>query len=187
MSKQKLLYYIILCYFCFLPENSFSQLLNIDDIKFTYKDTKTFEEDVLLSALGLNESDIYNPQILSENIYKLEKFYFDNGFFDAKIDTAVKYDYADEEVFINVIVTENRHYKIDTLIYYGIGNLPENVQKLLFKNKKIKPGSFYSKTDIVLETNETIDILQNNGYMNARLKQDSSTIVKKSTMSNIWS
>ena len=159
--------------------NAFSQFLYTEEIKITFLDTESFDESVLISALGMNESEIYDPQVLGDNIYKLQKFYFDNGYFDAKIDTAVKYDLPEEEVYINILVKENKHYKIDALIYSGLDSLPDKIQKLLNKNKKIREGDFYNKTDIINQTNIIADLLQNNGYMNARSKADSGTIVKK--------
>ena len=179
MFQKYLLSVILLFFALIIPAISYSQLLLIEEIKIVYKGTKTFDEDVLISALGLKESDVYKPVVLSENIYKLQKFYFDNGFFDAKIDTNVRYDLAEEEVFIDVIVRENSHYKIDSLIYTGLDKIPPDIQKLLNKIKVIRSGKFYDRSLISQQTNEIIDLLQNNGFMNARLKQDSGTIVKK--------
>ncbi|MBK8551986.1 MAG: BamA/TamA family outer membrane protein [Ignavibacteria bacterium] len=176
--KYSAVLFILLFVFTF-PEISFSQLLLVEEIEVKYKDTKSFDEDVLISAVGIEESDVYNPQVLGENIYKLQKFYFDNGFFDAKIDTSVRYDFKEEEVFIDIIVKENRHYKIDSLIYVGLDSITGNTADLMNKIKNIKSKDFYDKSLIMQQTNEIIDLLQNNGYMNARLKQDSGTIVKR--------
>lgn len=172
-------YAVVFLFLTGFTDTSFSQILTIEEIKVTHKDTKAFDDDALISALGLNESDVYKPAVLGENIYKLQKFYFDNGFFDVKIDTNVKFDLQNEEVFIELIILEKKHYKIDSLIYTGPENVPENVKKLLRKIKKIQQGDFYDRALINLQTNEIIDLLQNNGYMNARLKQDSGTIVRK--------
>ncbi|MEP6805748.1 MAG: hypothetical protein ABI892_14570, partial [Flavobacterium sp.] len=62
-------------------------------------------------------------QVLAENIYKLQKFYFDNGFFDTKIDTSVKYDHVEEEVFIEIIVKEKKegNLALINLIFLTIG------------------------------------------------------------------
>ncbi len=151
----------------------------IEEINFVHTDTKTFDEDILISALGMNESDVYKSKILGENKYKLQKFYFDNGFFDVKIDTSVRYDLLKEEAFIKIIVTENRHYRIDSLIYTGLDKVDEKTERLIRRIKKIKPKDYYDKSLIMQQTSEIIDLLQNNGYMNARLKQDSGTVIKK--------
>ncbi|MEO8209414.1 MAG: BamA/TamA family outer membrane protein [bacterium] len=166
------------------PAISHSQYLIIEEIKILHKDTKSFDDDVLISALGLKESDIYKPNILKDNTYKLQKFYFDNGFFDAKIDTNVKYDYVEEEVFIEIVVYENKHYKIDSLIYTGLDKVTGKAKSLINKVKVIKSKDFYDKTLIVQQTNEMTEILQNNGFMNARLKTDSGTVVRRYDHSN---
>ena len=178
LTNTRIYVLIFLIYSSFIS-TAYSQLLIIEEINVTHKDTKSFDDDVLVSALGLKESDIYKSAVLGENIYKLQKFYFDNGFFDVKIDTSVKYDLLNEEVFIELVIHEKKHYKIDSLIFTGPEDVPANVQKLLSKIKKIRQGDFYDRALISQQTNEIIDLLQNNGYMNARLKQDSGTIVKK--------
>jgi len=179
MYCKYLLFTCILFYALIIPEISYSQLLIIEEIKVTHTDKKSFDEDILISALGLNESDVYKPQVLGENIYKLQKFYFDNGFFDAKIDTNVRYDLLEEETFIKIIVTENRHYRIDSLIFTGLDKVEGNTGRLMRKINRIKSKDHYNKILIMQQTNEIIDLLQNNGYMNARLKQDSGTVIKK--------
>jgi len=177
-SSGKEYIFIFLSVF-FITGISYSQLLTIEEITVKHSDTESFSDDELISELGLKESDVYKSSVLGENIYKLQKFYFDNGFFDTEIDTAVKYDLLNEEVFVEIIVKENKHYRIDSLIYSGLDTIPENIRKLFMKIKKIKSGDFYDKVLISLQTGEIIDMLQNNGYMNARLKQDSGTVVRK--------
>ncbi len=176
---RKIKFILVLTLLTFIPGIASSQLLTIEEIKITHKDTESFDDDALISALGLNESDVYNPLVLSENIYKLQKFYFDNGFFDAKIDTSVKYDLSEEEVYIKIIIKENKHYKIDSLIYSGLDSIPEKTGSLLKKIKVIGSHDYYDRALINQQTNEMIDLLQNNGFMNARLKQDSGTVVRK--------
>lgn len=167
-----------------IPKVSYSQFLFIEEIKVIHKDTESFNDGVLISALGLSESDQYESSVLSSNIYKLQKFYFDNGFFDAKIDTSVRYDYDENEVFIDIIVYENTHYRIDSLIYTGLDNISEETKKLLSKINTTKESNFYNRSEISQQGNEIADMLQNNGYMNARIKPDSGTIIKKYASSN---
>ena len=112
LTNTRIYVLIFLIYSSFIS-TAYSQLLIIEEINVTHKDTKSFDDDVLVSALGLKESDIYKSAVLGENIYKLQKFYFDNGFFDVKIDTSVKYDLLNEEVFIELIIHERKHYKKD--------------------------------------------------------------------------
>jgi len=175
MMNYALIFFILFCF----SGKSYSQLLTIEEITVKYTDNESFSDDELIPELGLKESDVYKPAVLGENIYKLQKFYFDRGFFDAEIDTVVKYDLLKEEVFIEIIIEENKHYRIDSLIYSGLDTISENVRKLFMKIKKIKPGDFYDKVLISMQTGEIIDMLQNNGFMNARLKQDSGTVVRK--------
>jgi len=183
MNKISLMKYfwftVILLFTYSVPQDSFSQSLIIEEIKIVHKDTKSFDDDILISALGVNESDAFESSVLSSNIYKLQKFYFDNGFFDAKIDTALRYDPDEKEVFIDIIIYENEHFKIDTLRYTGIGNISENAEKLLSKINTTAEGQYYDRSEISQQGNEITDMLQNNGYMNARIKPDSGIVIKR--------
>jgi outer membrane protein assembly factor BamA len=183
MNKISLMKYfwftVILLFTYSVPQDSFSQSLIIEEIKIVHKDTKSFDDDILISALGVNESDAFESSVLSSNIYKLQKFYFDNGFFDAKIDTALRYDPDEKEVFIDIIIYENEHFRIDTLRYTGIGNISENAEKLLSKINTTAEGQYYDRSEISQQGNEITDMLQNNGYMNARIKPDSGIVIKR--------
>ena len=112
LQNKYLLLFVLLFLTSIVPRITYSQLLTIEEISVTHTDTNSFDEDILISALGINESDVYKPQVLGDNIYKLQKFYFDNGFFDVKVDTNVRYDLIEEEVFIKILVTENKHFRI---------------------------------------------------------------------------
>lgn len=179
LQNKYLLLFVLLFHTSIVPRITYSQLLTIEEISVTHTDTNSFDEDILISALGINESDVYKPQVLGDNIYKLQKFYFDNGFFDVKVDTNVRYDLIEEEVYIKILVTENKHFRIDSLIYTGLDKVAGNTERLMRKIKKIKAKGYYYKSLIMQQTNEIIDLLQNNGYMNAGIKQDSGTVIKK--------
>ncbi|MEO6696206.1 MAG: BamA/TamA family outer membrane protein, partial [Ignavibacteria bacterium] len=82
-------------------------------------------------------------------------------------------------ISVKFIITENLRYKIDTLIYAGIESIAPEVSKKISKLKVLKSQDFYNRVLIIQKSNEIVDLLQNNGYINARIKSDSGTIVKK--------
>lgn len=149
------------------------------EITFAYKNTMSFEEGVLSSQTGFAEGDLYDEVKLGNAVAKIGKFYFDNGFFNASIDTALIFNNEDNNIGIKFTVEENQRYKIDSLIYIGIENIPPKVAAKISKLKTLKAKQFYNKVLIIQLTNEIVDLLQNNGYINARIRADSGTIVKK--------
>ena len=157
----------------------FSQQLQIDEVKFIHKDTTTFADNILSDAVDITKEKLYNYKILGEDILKLKKFYFDNGFFDVNVDTLVKYDYENENVSVRFIIKENKRYRIDSLIYKGLETVNGDLRKRVDSIKTIKNKDFYNKVLIIQQSNEVVDLLQNNGYMNAGIKKDSGTVVIK--------
>jgi len=173
--------FIIIIFFSFLNELPAQQAseLEFGEITFTHKDSKTFDDDVLLSQTGIKEGEFYDQILMDNAVTKLKKFYFDNGFFNAAVDTTLQYNSEDNNISVKFIINENQRYKIDSLIYIGIENIPPEVSKKISRLKILKAKDFYNKVLIIQQSNEIVDLLQNNGYINARIKTDSGTIIKK--------
>jgi len=155
------------------------QGFKLEDVSFEYKNTKTLNEDELESAVALSSADYFSSKILNEDLYKLKKFYFDHGFFDAQIDTAVIYNLEDEEADVRFIIYENKRYRIDSIHFSGLEKISPDANRLFSEIEKLKPGDFYNRSQIIDNSNKVLDMLHNNGYMNARLKEDSGTVVHK--------
>jgi len=186
INKTSLFQFISLAAIFFIWFNSaYSQkiltdhTLKIDDIEFIHKDSAFFDDSSLKDAIGSSKIDNYDQKVLSEDIFKMERFYFDNGYFDAKIDTLVKYNLEDRSVLIQFIITHNHRYRIEKLIYNGLRNISDRLRNSVDSIKTIKEGHFYNKVLLIQQGNQIVDLLQNNGYMNARLKEDSGTVVIK--------
>ncbi len=149
------------------------------EVKFGFTKTKTFEDDVLNSTIAISSADQFSRSILTEDIHKLKKFYFDNGFFDAQVDTVVGYSPDEKKVNVEFIISENKRFTVDSIFFKGLGSISPEAKKLLAKIELIKPKDFYNRKQIVNNTNEIISMLINNGYMYARLPEDSGTIVRR--------
>src|SRR6188472_2178364 len=108
------------------------------EITFSYKKTHTFDEDVLLTQTGINEGDFFDINILENSVTKLSKFYFDNGFFNAEIDTSVRYNSEDNVMNIKYIISENSRFKVDSIIYTGLKNISPEASKKLSRLKTFK-------------------------------------------------
>lgn len=153
--------------------------LEFGETSFAHKDSKTFDDDVLLSQTGINEGELFDQLILDNAVIKLKKFYFDNGFFNTEVDTTLRYNSDDDNFSIKFIITENQRYRIDSLAYIGLEKITPEASKKILRLKTLKNKDFYNKVLIIQQSNEIVDLLQNNGYINARIKIDSGTIIKK--------
>jgi len=172
--------YIFLLFFLLIPYSVFSQqVLGVDEIEFIHKDSTSFDVAALKDAVGISQVDAYDSKIAGEDIHKLKKFYFDNGFFDTQVDTVIKYNLKDEEVTVQFIIKENKRYRIEKIIYNGLDKISKDLKFSVDSIKNIKEGRPYNKVLITQQGNAIVDLLQNNGYMNATLKPDSGTIIRK--------
>ena len=94
------------------------------DINFKFKGGNTsFSEAALLDILLLPREKYFNRINLEEDLQRLNKFYFDNGFFEAVIDTAAKLDKEDDEVDVTFTIHENARYIIKEVKLQGIDNI----------------------------------------------------------------
>jgi len=155
------------------------QVLEVDEVNFKFKSGRTFDDSQLKDAIAISKSEIYDKNIIEGDIQKLKKFYFDNGFFDISVDTTVYIDQEEEEASITFIITEKSRYKIDSASVNGLDNIPTETLAKVKKINTIKHGDNYSKVLVLQYANEILDSLQNIGYMNARLKDDSGTVIKR--------
>lgn len=169
----------LILFSAFFSKNVISQSMGIDEVQFISKEKKSFTDKILNDAVAISKENIYKPAIAAEDIQRLTKFYFDNGFFNAKIDTLVLYNEPEQTVIIKFLIAENKRYKVDSLIYIGLEKIPEALKYSIDSVKIIKEKENYNKAFIIEQKNKIVDMLQNNGYMSARIKADSGTTVIK--------
>ena len=152
---------------------------SIDDIEFEFKTTQTFDDDVLLDIMSLSKKTNFLPEDLDEDKERIKKFYFDNGFFDAVVDTSTAFDAEDESVLVNILIIEKERYKIDKLKYTGLDNITPELKSKIFEGKLVKSGDYYSRSVILSEAGRILDFLLDNGYFYARLDSIDGTVVSK--------
>jgi len=161
-----------------LPSN-YPVKYSIDDIEFEFKTTQTFDDDMLLDIMSLSKKKNFIPEDLEEDRERIKKFYFDNGFFDAVVDTSTTYDADDESVLVNILIIENERYKVDNLKYTGLDNITPELKSKIFEGKLFKSGDYYSRSVILSEAGRILDFLLDNGYFYARLDSIDGTVVSK--------
>ncbi len=176
----KYLYFIPLLLIIIYGSTGLSQqVLEVDEVNFKFKGKRTFDDGQLGDAVAITKASVYKKKVVAEDILKLKKFYFDNGFFETEVDTSISLDYENEEAIITFTITENKRYKIDSVIIKGVENVPQETLAKIKKIKTIKRGDNYSKVLIIQQENEILDTLQNSGYMNASLPLDEGTIITR--------
>lgn len=139
------------------------------DIKFVFKKSESFTDAALLDIMLLPREKYFNRINLEEDLQRLNKFYFDNGFFDAFIDTSTVYNKSDEQVDIKFTIIENPQYIINEVRLQGLDSIPAGVKDQIYNNMLIEAGNPYNKNKINLERDRIIGVLQDNGYFYAQI------------------
>ncbi|MEK6650690.1 MAG: BamA/TamA family outer membrane protein [Bacteroidota bacterium] len=113
----------------------------------------------------------FDPLVLESDLWSLRRFYDDQGFHAAKVDTGIQFDNG--TVFILFRIVEGPRAFIDSICVGGVDDLP-----VLFRND-IRTGSLIAVGDplvlsrVEAEFRRLIGLFSNNGYVNVRtiLKQ----------------
>lgn len=161
---------------------AFSQKkIETGDIDFNFKRTESFNGSSLLDILILPKEKYFNRINLADDLQRLNKFYFDNGFFDVLIDTSTSLDADDNEMDVKFTVIENSRYTIREIQLAGLEDVTDQVKKAVSEDPLVSRGEPYIRTKIAQERDRIMSILLNNGYYFAQIdtgrsKADSSRV-----------
>jgi outer membrane protein assembly factor BamA len=147
-----------------------------DEIEIVFKKTESFDDAALLDILLLPKEKYFNPVTLQEDKQRLSKFYFDNGFFDAIVDTATEINKAEKVINVKFIIIENSRYSIREFETQGLDKVADNVKNDIRTDPVIKAGDFYNKNLISSERDRITNILLNNGYFFAQIDSGRSRV-----------
>lgn len=181
-----ILIFSIASFYCFAQddnesENNESGKFEIYEINFKFHGKKSFESDNLKKILAERQGDDFDAALYMQDAERLKKYFFDNGFFDATIDTNLIFNKEDAEVIVNFIVNENDRYSYHKIKYIGLDSIDKPLaDKIIFTSDKfVREGKYYSKDTIKLEMTRILNLLQNNGYATA--SSESPDILKYET------
>lgn len=176
LTKTILKYILTFIIISFICSSSFSQntvekkIYEIDDINIKFTGLKTYEESDLKNLLASKEGVDFDLETYMKDVERLKKYYFDNGFFDAEVDTNLVINKKDEEIDLNFIIKQNSRYTYYDIEYKGLDSIEESVSQLVNKPEErlMNTGKYYSKDTIKLELTRVLNILYNNGYATAK-------------------
>ena len=87
----------------------------------------------------------YDPRQLDEDVAALQRFYRDNGYFDARVGRKVVWSPDLTEVEVDFLVDEGVRYVVDKITFKGNERLTD---EQLAKAIKLAPGDFYDKSRV---------------------------------------
>ena len=149
----------------------------IKNIIFT--GNKEFPDGRLIKIISTRTDGLFRSGVLDENLLKqdmerLEAFYKDNGFIDAK--ASYSEEYNDKGISVTIDIKENDRYFVGKVAIEGnkiIGN------KEIEKGLKMKEGSAYSPNNLRFDVINIQTLYFDKGYMECRVKP--ATLLNKET------
>ena len=151
---------------CAFPQADDAKVFEIDDVKLVFTDKQSFPDETLKGILALKSGDDYDFETFKQDIERLKRFYFDNGYFDMVVDTSVVFNAATGEVNEKFTITEGVRYKIHNLTFLGLDSVSADVNERIRRQgaRLIFEGGHYSKDTVRQEISRVLEILANSGY-----------------------
>mgnify|MGYP000886997718 FL=1 len=139
--------------------------IRLGGVEIDFAKTKSFDEEQIEAIIKTGNSDYFSYDDFILDIKRIEKFYFDNGYFDSFVDTSTAAN-GDSEIDARFTITENEPYLIREIHYFGFENLPPDIRKEIFTENtaEINVNDVYNKISISTEAARVTKYLQNNGY-----------------------
>lgn len=154
-----------------------STILKLDEVRFKFADNKQdFDESTLEGIINTTKSDNFLRSEFYTDSKRIQKYYFDNGFLDAFVDTSTAIGSDSSMIIATFIINENTRYKINKVFYNGLEDINEQTYSLVSNDNFLKNNRNYNKAEVQLEITRVLGILLNNGY--ALAQADVPDIVK---------
>lgn len=146
-----------------------NKVFEIDEINISFTGQNIFDPEDVSLLLASKEGDNFDIEMYLQDVERIKKYYFDNGFFNVIVDTGLVFNSDKDEVIEKFIITENNRYRYNIIKYSGVENTDDIVKNKIFnsEDKLLFGGRFYSKDTINKEVNRVLNILFNNGYATA--------------------
>ncbi len=130
----------------------------------SWKGNSKYSDDQLGAILGIEEGDVYNPELLENRLRfsfdgrDISSLYMDDGYLGLNIDP-VKTAVGSDSVDLEIQVAEGPQFTIDKVIIKGNDRTHEHVIRRAIRTR---PGQKFSRAQIVRSQREIINL----GYFN---------------------
>lgn len=156
-----------------LPGNRVILTFNIDEgekqlvvREINFSGNSAFNSDVLRRKMKIKQRKMpfirgsFKPEILQQDIKRLEDFYHDHGYPDCRIEKNVSIDKG--SVIINIIVSEGEKFYFGKIDFSG--NLIFDIDRLR-KLLKFKEGDVYSENKLMTSVSAIGQLYSDHGYL----------------------
>ena len=153
----------------------------LDEIIIEFGKTQSFDKGEIKALLKTGKSKYFDYPEFCSDILRIEKFYFDNGFIDASVDTSITISEENKEISVKFIIDEKLPYLVNSIDFKGLQAIGETFYNKLFLEDEplLKSGDNFNKNKLSLEISRIMKFLNNNGY--AYAINDPPEIIKTET------
>ena len=111
-----------------------------------------------------SDKDIYNSTLLDQDIEAIRDYYLNRGFAKFRIvSKQVNLSSDKEDIYITLSIDEGNLYEFNKIIVYGLDEFDSTIFNNIV-NFNIKPGSFFSRSNIEATKNAFEFVLGDKGY-----------------------
>lgn len=111
-----------------------------------------------------SEVTYYNQTIAEDDAASLKTFYNTNGYHDVKVEYSFFADTIKKENVLRFKIEEGRRYRIKSIIYKGLSELPDIIKSTLYDGLPIHKNDYF-REDLILQNADIIYFrLLNSGY-----------------------
>jgi outer membrane protein insertion porin family len=143
--------------------------VNIEKIRFV--GNKSFSDGELRDQMETNEktwyswlddSGIYQKDILSLDLFRIESFYQDKGFIRVLAsEPKIEINKKDKEIYITISISEGPRFRVGNVEVQVDGTVPEEEIRSAMETIK---GKYYSRTAINQDVLKVADLYSRQGY-----------------------
>jgi outer membrane protein assembly factor BamA len=142
---------------------------DLDDIEIDFVNSHSFDKSDIRTLTKTGTLKYFDYNEFCSDILRIEKFYFDNGYIDASVDTSITVNEEKKEITAKFVIDEKQPYILGSIEYYGLSGIGSGFRSKLFVEDEplIKTNDVYNKNKLSREISRIINFLNNNGYANA--------------------
>ncbi len=139
--------------------------------KIRFAGNKTFTDKVLRKQMEtkektwfswLDDSGVYQKDILKLDVFRVEAYYQDHGFIRVSVlDPRIEVNKKAKEINITIPVVEGSRYKIDSIAIKGDGTFTDEE---LFEVVQSKKGEYYNVSKIREDVSRVSDLYSTRGF-----------------------
>jgi outer membrane protein insertion porin family len=133
----------------------------------------------------------YTQEAVQEDIEKLQKFYYEKGFLDYKVEARKEFSKDNSKVHVTFVIDEGPAYRIEQIVFVGNEFFSEEE---LRENLELSEGQIYLKREVDRETGRIRKIYHEHGFVDAQVEQrpkfseqaDANTVIVEFNITEGW-